>query len=133
MKVLYYFKQMDSSPALETYTAHKLGHLRNLIDEGFPIKVNFEVGKDQNRVVMKCMSRDKVHTEVKSDTDEIHKSVDSAVQRLFRILTNHKEKSRRTKRTRSATQLLNERSIEEDRSKGFQESSIDAELITKTA
>lgn len=92
METKYFFRHLPISEALKTFTDGKLDSVANLVNEEFPVAVTISNEHQEWGVKIACHSHDKHHIEVSADSDEVHKSVDLAVDKLAKVLRRRKDK-----------------------------------------
>lgn len=92
MKVLYYFRHMDSSEALKFDFERKMESMENLIQASTPVHVTFTVENNIHKVHVGLYARNHTRVEVEEESDEMHKSIDFIIDNLKRVLSREKQK-----------------------------------------
>lgn len=92
MKVLYYFRHMDSSEALKFDFERKIEGMENLIQASTPTHVTFSVDNNIHKVHVGLYARNHSRIEVEEESDEMHKSIDLVIDNLKRVLSREKKK-----------------------------------------
>jgi|GEM_PF-6473389 ribosomal subunit interface protein len=96
MKFQYSFRHMESSEALKYDFERKMANgMEPLIQTSSPIAVTFIVENNQHKVHVELHARNHVLIEITEVSDEMHKTIDLAVDTLYKKLT--REKSRQVK------------------------------------
>ncbi len=93
MKFQYSFRHMESSEALKYDFERKMANgMEPLIQTSSPITVTFIVENNQHKVHVELHARNHALIEVTEVSEDMHKSLDLAVDTLYKKLTREKSK-----------------------------------------
>lgn len=128
MNVQYFFKRMDTSNALIEYTNGKMDQLSNMLDRNLPITVRVESSGVRQKVHISCFALDKSSTQITVRAENMYQALDSAVEKLNRILRKKKERMME-KRSHTTPRSLNEVAVHRENLERAERHTIDADTI----
>ena len=93
MQFKHYFKHMDVSEALKTDVEEKIsGRLGHFLDPSSIVHVNYKVENQTHCIHIGLHATDHAAIEAEEQSEDMHKSLEMALDNLERQLRKHKEK-----------------------------------------
>ncbi len=93
MRFQYSFRHMRSSEALQnTFERKFAGGLEALVQASSPVHVTFMVENDLFKMHVELHGRDHKLVEVKEASEDMQKTIDLVIEKLFGILTRSKDR-----------------------------------------
>lgn len=130
MNIQFYFKKMETSPALIAYTRSKLEECIHKYSDGINALITFKVVDDQHQVTCRMKSGRRPLLNTVARCPNMYGSVDLLVQKLDNQLKRQKEKLKSHKINGTLQSVLFERGISYQQNTE-DDGSIDAEEIVR--